>query len=276
MSIAEKPSSLRLMFEEAMRVIREDGYVFFVWFLVWKILWKLPALQSLVIWRFAVATKNILTVEDALEFAFSKRFGALIYPLQICTEIKALCDTVRQRRPRTVLEIGTEKGGTLFLFSRAAADDALLVSVDLPAKKKRWRSLCPHLGRNGQNVFAIDGDSHANSTVERVCRFLGGRKVDFLFIDGDHSYEGVRQDFENYVGFLNEPGIIAFHDINPNSVSPYWRRFGNPTSAPGEVYRFWGEMRMKYPYAEFMDQNGYGIGVLFVGANAGKTLIGSH
>ena len=92
-------------------MIREDGYVFFVWFLVWRILWRLPALRSLVLWRFAVATKNIVTLEDALEFAFSRRFGALIIRLQICSEIQALCEIVRQRRPRTVLEIGTANGG---------------------------------------------------------------------------------------------------------------------------------------------------------------------
>ena len=250
-----------LLFQRAMRAIREDGYVA----LAWKILWNLPGLRSLVVWRFAVATRNIVTLEDALEFSFSKRFGALITPVQVRSEIRALCESLRERRPRTVLEIGTRHGGTLFLFSRIAAPDAFLVSVDLPREDlKPWRSLYAHLGRKGQEVFAIDGDSHANSTVECVSRVLGGRKVDFLFIDGDHSYEGVRHDFENYVGFLNDAGIVAFHDINPD----HWTRFGKPTRAcAGEVYRFWAEAKMKYPHVEFVDnpdEDGFGIGILFV------------
>ena len=276
-SIAEKegdePSSLGLSFQRVMRAIRKYGYSD----LAWMILLKLPALRALVLWRFAVATRNIVDLEDALEFAFSRGLGALITSSQVRSEIQALCETVRQRKPRTVLEIGTLHGGAFFLFSRVAADDAFLVSVDLPREFwKPWRLLCAYLGKKGQNVFVIDGDSHAPSTVERVRRVLGSRKVDFLFIDGDHSYEGVRQDFENYVGLLNDVGVIAFHDINPD----YWTRFRKPTRAyAGEVYRFWAEVKMKYPHAEFIDnpdEDGLGIGILFVGSNAEKTPMDSE
>jgi len=281
--IKHEPSSLGL-FQRAMRVIREEGYSALIWLLLWKMLWKKPALRSLVLWRFAVTTRNIVVLEDALKFVscsepslLSREFGALISPWQMHSEIQALCEIIRQRRPRTVLEIGTAWGGTFFLFSRVAADDAFLVTIDLPTKDlKPWRSLCAHLGKIGQNVIVIDGDSHATSTVERVHRVLGERKVDFLFIDGDHSYEGVRQDFENYVGFLSHAGIVAFHDINPD----YWTRFGKRTMyCAGGVYRFWAEVKMKYPYAEFIDnpdQDGFGIGTLFVGSDAGKTLMDSH
>jgi len=39
-------------------------------------------------------------------------------------------------------------------------------------------------------------------------------KIDFLFIDGDHTYEGVRQDYEMYSPLVQKGGYIAFHDIN--------------------------------------------------------------
>ena len=153
------------LLQRAGKVIHEDGYAA----LAWKILWKLPVLRFLVLWRLAAATKTIVTLEDALEFAFSRRFSALITPSQIRSEIQALCEIVREGRPRTVLEIGTEHGGTFFLFSRVAAPDAFLVSVDLPREDlKPWRSLCAYLGKKGQNVSILDGDSHATSTVERV------------------------------------------------------------------------------------------------------------
>jgi hypothetical protein len=41
-------------------------------------------------------------------------------------------------------------------------------------------------------------------------------KIDVLFIDGDHSYEGVKLDFELYSNILSENGIIIIHDTDEN------------------------------------------------------------
>ena len=41
-------------------------------------------------------------------------------------------------------------------------------------------------------------------------------KLDFIFIDGDHSYEGVKKDFELYSSIMSENGIITIHDIDQN------------------------------------------------------------
>ena len=41
-------------------------------------------------------------------------------------------------------------------------------------------------------------------------------KIDLLFIDGDHSYEGVKKDFELYSKILNDNGIIIIHDTDLN------------------------------------------------------------
>jgi hypothetical protein len=41
-------------------------------------------------------------------------------------------------------------------------------------------------------------------------------KIDFLFIDGDHSYEGVKRDFELYTQLLTENGVIIIHDTDEN------------------------------------------------------------
>lgn len=93
---------------------------------------------------------------------------------------------------------------------------------------------------------------------------LGSRGLDFLFIDGDHTYEGVKRDFENYAHFMNEHGITAFHDINPS----YSTRFGIPTEThAGEVHRFWDEIKTRYRHLELIkdtNQDGFGIGVVFL------------
>jgi len=42
-----------------------------------------------------------------------------------------------------------------------------------------------------------------------------GGELNFLFIDGDHTYEGVRKNFEMYSPLVRRGGIVAFHDIVP-------------------------------------------------------------
>jgi len=85
---------------------------------------------------------------------------------------------------------------------------------------------------------------------------LGGEELDFLFIDGDHTYEGVRRDFEMYSPLVRGGGAVAFHDIVPG-----------PPENVGGVPKFWSEVRNRFKHLEIVkdwSQGGYGIGVLFL------------
>lgn len=83
----------------------------------------------------------------------------------------------------------------------------------------------------GCSVPDIVGDSRNPATVAQLQAKLAGRLVDLLFIDGDHSYQGVRADYELYGPLVRH--LVAFHDI-----------FGqNPADVTGlGVYRFWNEL----------------------------------
>lgn len=99
-------------------------------------------------------------------------------------------------------------------------------------------------------------DSHDETTLREVERILGGLKVDFLFIDGDHSCEGVKQDFQMYGKLVKPGGIVAFHDICPH-----------PPETCCEVNKFWLEMRDDYHHREIVedwDQGWAGIGVIYI------------
>lgn len=41
-------------------------------------------------------------------------------------------------------------------------------------------------------------------------------KIDFLFIDGDHSYDGVKKDFDLYSKIMSDNGVIVLHDTDSN------------------------------------------------------------
>jgi cephalosporin hydroxylase len=139
--------------------------------------------------------------------------------IQSRDELVPVLEVIKAASPSNVLEIGTANGGTLFLLTRVAAPDATIVSLDLPGgdwgggySEKRI-PLYEAFALPGQTLHLFREDSHKLQALERVKQAFAGRTIDFLFIDGDHSYEGVRSDFEMYGPMVTRGGYIGFHDI---------------------------------------------------------------
>lgn len=186
----------------------------------------------------------------------------LFRPSQIRSEICGLLHLLQERQPQNLLEIGTNRGGTLYLFARHAARDARLLSVDLHLQNE---SVIRSFGRGRQQVELLAGDSTAATTIEYIRQYFP-EGIDFVLLDGDHSYEGISQDYQNYAPMVKPGGIIAFHDIVEDNET----RYGVITGGwAGGVPQFWREIREQYDHVEFIDnpaQDGLGIGVLFVPA----------
>ena len=112
-----------------------------------------------------------------------------------------------------------------------------MVAIDLEIRNRKSLSA---INSNNDNRLYIEGSSHSEGTHSQLSSLLKKKKIDLLFIDGDHSYEGVKKDFEIYKSFVSNKGIIAFHDIVPDSFS----RTGVKTSSyVGEVPKFWNEIK---------------------------------
>ncbi|MEM2465500.1 MAG: class I SAM-dependent methyltransferase [Candidatus Bathyarchaeia archaeon] len=180
-------------------------------------------------------TRNFHGIQNAVAFAFSfERFGVSIKPCQIEYEIAKLIELVYSIKPKVILEIGTANGGSLFLFTRVAESNATLISIDLPGGMfgggyPRWKiPIYKAFARENQKIFLIRADSHNPATLKKLVSILGGRKIDFLSIDGDHIYKGVKKDFETYSPLVRKGGIIAFHDIvpAPQRMLVVFRSFG--------------------------------------------------
>jgi predicted O-methyltransferase YrrM len=203
------------------------------------------------------------TLDDGLDFAFGFAIGDVtITPYQVRTEIASLLELIEAQQPESVLEIGTHRGGTLFLLSRAASPHARLASIDLPGGAFGggydwlWVPLLRALPREGQTLKLIRADSHDPRTYEDARRWLGGQPLDCLLIDGDHRFEGVRQDFVTFGPLVRPGGLIAFHDI-----------VAGPEERVGGVPEYWRVVRQTFETHEFVEdwgQGGYGIGVVRV------------
>jgi predicted O-methyltransferase YrrM len=204
------------------------------------------------------------TARFAVPFAYrGKGYFKLIEPRQNPLEIEELYKTVCEKAPVRVLEIGTARGGTLYLWTQAAAEDATIVSVDLPGGE--FGGAYPacripfyqSFARAKQRLYLLRRDSHQTQTAQEVRDLFEKQGLDFAFIDGDHTYEGVRSDFLNYGPLVRPGGIIGFHDILPCPELPEI-----------QVFRFWREVREKYNTKEIIGPEGsgkrVGIGLIHV------------
>lgn len=197
------------------------------------------------------------TLEETVDWATHfGRYGYLtIHTLQKRTEIIALAKAVAALEPQTILEIGTARGGTLLVWSSLAA--RRVISCDLvhrPAQKPLLEALPPP--GSGCRVTLLTGNSHDAGFKQRVAQELAGEKVDFLFIDGDHTVDGVAADYNDYKEFVRPGGLIAFHDIIENQPLP-----------DNQVFHFWKQVKPGKTVEEFVDdpgQCGFGIGIIRV------------
>lgn len=176
-------------------------------------------------------------------------------------EILSLLELLQERQPSYLCEIGAFKGGTLFLFTRVAASRAQIVSIDIDYPKIKKRPI-QQFARRGQRIYCLEANSQSVDTAIAVKQLLSGQLLDFLFIDGDHSYQGVKRDFELYSSLVRPGGLIALHDIVPD----HGHRYGlKTTTRTGEVPVFWNEIKQLFKYWELVEdpeQDGYGIGVV--------------
>lgn len=197
-----------------------------------------------------------------LEITKRARFrGFTLRAYQVDEEILGLLQEIRKLGCQRVLEIGTARGGTLFLLLNALPRTAKVVSVDLPSGAfgggyAHWKiPLFRTLPRRGQQLSLLRGNSQTTEMRERVRERLGGL-ADFVLVDGDHSYEGAKRDFEIYREVVRPGGMLAFHDIVPGKEAKV-----------GGVPRLWAELKGKHQTREFVkdwNQGGYGIGLIYL------------
>lgn len=251
---ALKEGGFELLFQKAKNYLHEKTSTFF--YHLYFIFFKSRILKEI---------KNFQTnnINDVWNF-INNQFHGLIKPMQTKEEFTELLKIYVEKQPKITLEIGTARGGTLFSFCKLAPDDAILISIDLPNGKwdgggyPDWKiPLYQAFKKENQQLYLLKEDSHNIETLNKVKNILNGRNINFLFVDGDHTYEGVKKDFEMYSSLVAKEGIIAFHDIAPNG-------FESLTGI--EVPIFWKELKNNnFKYKEIIkdnSQNSGGIGII--------------
>jgi glycosyltransferase involved in cell wall biosynthesis len=161
--------------------------------------------------------------------------------------------------PRLLVELGTHHG-----VSYAAFCEAVL--------RRRLAARCyavdgwtgdPHSGPYEEEVYADLKGFHdkrygsfsqlLRTSFDEACGAFADGTIDLLHIDGYHTYDSVRHDFDTWRPKLSDRAVVLFHDSNERRED-----FG--------VWRFLAQLRQEVPVFEFL--HAHGLGVAAVGAHA--------
>jgi hypothetical protein len=161
-------------------------------------------------------------------------------------------DLVAAVRSGVLVELGTHYGESYFSFCQAIAANGMSYSA---FAVDTWQGDL-HTGAYGNEVFE-EVDAYNRERYKPFSRLLrmpfeeaalefGAESVDILHIDGLHTYDAVRRDFETWIGKVKPGGIVLMHDTAVRR-----RDFG--------VWRFWDELQEQYRTFQFEHSNGLGV-----------------
>ena len=156
---------------------------------------------------------------------------------------------IEKIKPQTIVELGVWYGDSLFAFVESSLFyQPTIVGID------KWEGDI-HVGKveddSVYNTVKMIFDKYPNVRLvkngfqEEASNF-SEKSIDLLHIDGTHTYEAVKNDFNSYLSKMTDTGIILFHDIEE-------RKEGF------EVWKFWDELKAQYNTIEYKHSSGLGI-----------------
>jgi len=173
-------------------------------------------------------------------------------------EAKAMWDRMQKDGVSVMVEVGAKFGATTHVLAGACQPYATIIAVDMPggpggdrSSADRLRSVVASLCSEGYDAHVVFGNSGDPRTVSEVVRLLEGRKVDLVFIDGDHSRAATLSDWHTYRTMVRPGGTVAMHDI--------------AVERPGQEVRPVFKMLSETCDAEAIERNHglqYGIGII--------------
>lgn len=195
----------------------------------------------------------------------SARFDLYIQPPERLTSIESwhrhmpfACAMLHMLQPASLVELGTHRGDSYSAFCQAVVQQKLSTrcyAVDT------WQGDA-HAGEYGDEVYQELCQWHdprygafsslLRMTFDQALEHFADGSVDLLHIDGLHTYEAVKHDFDSWRPKLSDRAVVLFHDTNV--------RYGDFA-----VWKLWAELEQQFPAFEF--PFGFGLGVLAVGAN---------
>ena len=208
-------------------------------------------------------TAQQIAIEPALLFDPER----IVWPANWAGHVPFAAWLIAHQKPAMLVELGTHNGFSYSAFCQAVQEAQLATrcyAIDT------WEG-DDHSGYYGEHIYQdikawhdarFAGFSELRRTTfdQAVAEFADG-SIDLLHIDGLHTYEAVKHDFDTWRAKLSSRAIVLFHDTDVKQHD-----FG--------VWRFWEELTAHYPHLHFTHCNG--LGVLLYGNEQPVALTALH
>lgn len=116
------------------------------------------------------------------------------------------------------VEIGCYAGGSACLLLQRPNTNVLSIDLGFPIDPNVVVNNVKNLNVHNNQYTYVKGNSQVEETYNNVLKCVN--KIDILFIDGDHSEQGARKDFDMYSHLVRDNGYIIFDDYNDSEHSP--------------------------------------------------------
>ena len=191
---------------------------------------------------------------DLLHKALNFKPRRVVPPFSWVGHIPFAAMLVAETKPELIVELGTHTGNSYFTFCQAVEENQLLTkcyAVD------SWQGEA-HAGFYDESVFndvnAYNKEHYSKfsyllrTTFDEAVHQFADNSIDILHIDGLHTYEAVKNDYETWLPKVKEGAVILFHDI-----SCYHADFG--------VWKLWEELTQNGAGSVSFSHS-YGLGML--------------
>ena len=210
-----------------------------------------------------------MTLQERIDWLKRNNIELLQFDDEV-EQLDAYLQKLSRRLPNwpleALVEIGVWQGGSMFLLANYMAPGATIIGIDpaeTTANHRKAMRVANKLVDQGfdAHVFRKTSSKAKRTVVNWLLRKR--RAVDYLHIDGNHTYDGVKYDFTNYAPLVVEGGIIQLHDVT-NVHPKTGKNYGTKI--------FWNEITRSYHdhavVANTQEGRVPGIGVIVVGEHA--------
>jgi predicted O-methyltransferase YrrM len=191
--------------------------------------------------------------KDINNFICEGIFNSTMFPLQRKKEMSLMLGMADNLQPRVVMEIGCDKGGSLYHWCRLpSVKRVIAIEFRGTPYHEEFEKEFPNI-----DFCFIHGSSYDERNVEIVKNFLGKDKIDAAFLDGDKLW--FFEDYSFYRPMMKDGGFMFLHDINGEPPQEAFQKISdiedtlriidttealsfskNPTNSWEEWLKYWG------------------------------------